>query len=110
MRALKFRAWVNGEMLSPSRTETEMAIRGWIQQESYVLMQCTGLEDKHGREIYEGDIVRETGSMPCEVSWRDEVAGFEFVYVGNSWIPNIDAVGRWFEVLGNIYENQELLL
>ena len=120
MREIKFRAWLvdvpNGprmEEWNPSFFSDMSPVTSWgdefpTDDPSVVLMQYTGLKDKNGKEIYEGDIVQETGGLPCEVYWRDEVAGFEFVYAGNSWMPNVDAAGRWFEVIGNIYENPEL--
>ena len=105
MREIKFRAWINGEMLSPSRTETEMAIRGWIQQESYILMQYTGLKDKNGREIYEGDIVTKAHYV---VKW--ECAGFTpFSIPGLGGYEWENLIAADCEVFGNIYDNPELV-
>lgn len=104
MREIKFRAFSSktNEMIAPvsiaNNTATE--INGDI------LMQFTGLLDKDGREIYEGDLIRTSGfsdgySEP--VAWR----GFGF-QVGNYGMsplyPRTD-----YEVIGNIYENPELV-
>lgn len=86
-----------------------------------VLMQSTGLKDKNGKEIFEGDIVRTTRFL----GRADEIGGFyeyEKDYAGvvkvleGSWVIDIGsvAVRLWSEidepeVLGNIYENPELL-
>lgn len=86
-----------------------------------ILMQSTGLLDKYGKEIFEGDIVRTTRFL----GRADEIGGFyeyEKDYVGvvkvleGSWVidTGIVAVRLWSEideseVLGNIYENPELL-
>lgn len=86
-----------------------------------VLIQSTGLKDKNGKEIFEGDIVRTTRFL----GRADEIGGFyeyEKDYVGvvkvleGSWVidTGIVAVRLWSEideseVLGNIYENKELL-
>ena len=85
------------------------------------LMQSTGLKDKNGKEIFEGDIVRTTRFL----GRADEIGGFyeyEKDYVGvvkvleGSWVIDTGsvAVRLWSEideseVLGNIYEKPELL-
>lgn len=70
------------------------------------LMQFTGLKDKNGKEIYEGDIVK-------DFDWEERLC--EVAFNGWSWrLKNIQS-GWWkdwssdLEVIGNIYENPELL-
>ena len=87
-----------------------------------ILQQFTGLKDKNGKEIYEGDILfSHVNEKPCNyiVKWADdrsEYCGF----VLNPVMKNpprvtfhIHDFGRWmaegFEVIGNIFENPELL-
>jgi len=85
--------------------------------EGDVLMQYTGLKDKNGKEIYEGDVVRcsnlDSGNYVCE--WDGEFASFDF----KGEFKNIldDSIGcsvggaqyRNVEIIGNIYENPELM-
>ncbi len=94
----------------------------WLHFDDYdSIMQSTGLFDKNGKEIFEGDIVRTTRFL----GRADEIGGFyeyEKDYLGvvkvleGSWVIDTgsDAVNLWSEideneVLGNIYENLELL-
>ena len=84
-----------------------------IQEDT--LSQYTGLKDKNNKEIYEGDIVRRNVytvasgktemSKPYEIIWDDEKAGFEYKTDGYQ-------SGLFYEVheiIGNIYENPDLL-
>lgn len=90
--------------------------------------QFTGLLDKNGKEIYEGDIVysefKDGSHTRCLVGWNEEEAGFgimdEYAYrskqegydfpkYGSDVLFNFRKHGDKFEVIGNIYDNPELL-
>lgn len=68
------------------------------------LMQWTGLKDKNGVEIYEGDIVK-WSNKTYKVVWYEKIAGFVMEYNGIER-PDIEFE---CEIIGNIYENPELL-
>ena len=77
------------------------------------LMQSTGLKDKNGKEIFEGDIVDYKGRKAV-VKWHGSYASFIYRFVDklqervSEWHPLFLAYYH-FEVIGNIYENKEFL-
>ena len=83
--------------------------------EDVVTMQCTGLKDKNGKLIYEGDVVKEEGFY-WEVVWNTNVT-YQWSLrriEPNSIYPHIitfSSLLSWkkYEVIGNIYENEDLL-
>lgn len=109
MREIKFRAWLDSKMITPGFIDSEGRVyEDCIERpeelDGAILMQYTGLKDKNGREIYEGDIV--SFHMPGRgiIEWDDGSASFVVV---NKWM----AIVHFEEtnVIGNIYENPELL-
>ena len=77
----------------------------------FELMQYTGLKDKNGKEIYEGDICRDGLDWVFKVIWDSDNARF----LGQQKKPRGDTyicyIGRIpaVEIIGNIHENPELL-
>ena len=75
---------------------------------SIVLMQYTGLKDKNGKEIYEGDIVRDNvNEMNRTVFFDDGVFCFNDGTALRMFVN--DPRGNKLDVIGNIYETPELL-
>lgn len=105
MRDVKFRAWdKEGKRMIPSCSS--MLNNGFFN-----LMQYTGLKDKNGKEIYEGDIICQFKGSEYEthyiVRWRDDHAGF-WLYFKNEPHLDLNHYREKLEVIGNIYENPEL--
>ncbi|WP_313309697.1 YopX family protein [Lactococcus taiwanensis] len=76
------------------------------------IMQSTGLKDKNDVEVYEGDIVRCSRGCPHLIYWEKELGG---TYIGGmpAWyLSGLNGGYAWTgteEIIGNIYENPELL-
>ena len=85
----------------------------WRNFRDAKLMQSTGLKDKNGKEIFEGDIVDYKGRKAV-VKWHGSYASFIYRFVDelqervSEWHPLFLAYYH-FEIIGNIYENKELL-
>lgn len=128
---LKFRAWdsVKKEMFKDTFAITESGQAVVVEQkfvtgspdyvfvEHLVIMQSTGLFDRNGKEIFEGDVVRMRNPRD-----RRQIGMFQVVRVANSPMLGLldkkltteifnlyEYMSNYYEVKGNIYENQELL-
>jgi len=102
MREIKFRAWnhVDMEMLTQeamTRIGGYYYSHGVSADDSYSLMQYTGLKDKNGVEIYEDDVVLIHG-------YGEYICEFPFLELYEAYAEN--DIG---EIQGNIYQQPELL-
>ncbi len=110
-REIKFRVWNQKRKIMYSWEDlTHMEVQDMCQSifapfDHEIVMQYTGLKDKNGKEIYEGDIV----------IYNDDLYIVDFGYAGFKLLDK-NGIQQQFqndfgniEVIGNIYENPELL-
>lgn len=117
-REIKFRAWYHSGREKPRMTyldayEMISDEGGFNFPGNTILMQYTGLKDKHGKEIYEGDIIQsEThyyGNKRVRktvIEWQNDLEHDGF---GEPLAMGYIFRGGNLEVIGNIHENPELL-
>lgn len=112
MRPIKFRAFGGATNEHPAfmiNDITDWAV-GDLNSASWKIMQFTGLHDKNGKEICEGDILTydtkyNAGGKPFVVKWEVQEWDEDGFHTGF----HFGVSGDQYEVLGNIYENPDLL-
>jgi uncharacterized phage protein (TIGR01671 family) len=123
MREILFRAWDKTEkkyrkfdgmhdtmVISTDGKIDYYNLQNGSGYDEYILEQFTGLLDKNGKRIFEGDV--------CKLTYRDcglvssRLFNVEYIYGGFSPFNgggNDDVFNDWVEVVGNIHDNPELL-
>lgn len=126
MRDIKFRGkridngeWVYGSLLNDFGGDTwiintlqeikDATIKNvWHKVAPETVGQYTGLRDKNEKEIYEGDITKDPDGNAFEVIWNKGAASFELQNKTSHFLF-VQRYIDMFEVIGNTYENPDLL-
>lgn len=114
MREIKFRTWDKRykkmdrpfNIIDALFEDRRSTIAGDPGPQDFIFMQYTGLKDKNGIEIYDGDIVKHHNST-FKVVHKE--LRFKLVRLAGKKPTHTFHENKDYEVLGNIYENKELL-
>ncbi len=121
---IRFRVWDREKMFYPKLDdEYDVTMSGVvflagdeIEKKDAIAMLSTGLKDKDGKEIWEGDVASLTHKdgevVQCHIFWCGNMPGFGIREL-DGWDP-MTRTGGWrpdaeYQVIGNIHENPELL-
>ena len=120
-REIKFRAWDKKAKVWLEWGTFDLFVI--LKNDRYAVVEYTGLKDKNRKEIYEGDICQDDcghlmeikfGELPLDKG-SDCVCTYQSFYakdygkIGEAPWNECNEIGEWFEIIGNIYENPDLL-
>lgn len=124
-REIKYQAWISelNKMVQVVSHNFEVGGthfkdlngREYFINKGVILREYTGLKDKDGKEIFEGDVLHAKGFWGIYIVWDKENARFGIL--NTDWVVSqghitkmpIFELSSVYEIVGNIYENPELL-
>jgi len=109
MRDIRFRAWLkNAEVMEYQKNNYSLFMWAKSENQPMEIMQYTGLDDKNGKEIYEGDIYHQGDpNIKYVVIFND--CQFVGSQIGNKSLAGLTYFKDGIEIIGNIHENPDLL-
>ena len=112
-RPIKFRAWDIKQQKMSKMNGNYYSYDPYNNENKYIWMQYTGLKDKNGKKLYEGDIIDEG----LYIGWCDKCKQYQVFNCLNDcmscggdipWCEFLSDISNT-EILGNIYENKDLI-
>lgn len=101
--------WNGNVYANDSKKLTCNNLKGWSIDDEY-LMQSTGLKDKNGKEVFEGDVLgTKDGLLNGVVEYRSDLGMWTNSLIRYNNFERLCSIAGDREIIGNIYENRELL-
>lgn len=120
LRSIEVRAWNKElnemEYMDTSKTLPLLAIFNLAAPRTRIFLLHTGLKDKNGTGVFDGDILQNAQGRVCKVVWFELGGRWDATYLYDTKKTGIGSIGfktrewiRHVTVIGNIYQNPELL-
>ena len=112
MRQIKFRGWWRHRDGSAHELIEDISERpiSDLNESHFIIEQSTGLQDKNGKDIYEGDKIIDKSNFVTTIEWSEEHLTFQCFGKHRSYRPFlVDLDLNEWEIIGNIHKNPELL-
>lgn len=115
MKEIKFRAWDTTDNTMYRNIQNGNVFADFLHSGTFEIMQFTGLKDKNSKEIYEGDVIRNEHDefKDYSVLWSAKVGAW--ILNGHNCSNSYNDIltkfspSEFWEIIGNIYSNPELL-
>ncbi len=109
-REIKFRVWDKVDYMSSPFSLQDLQERKIQFTQDCPVMQYTGLKDKEGKEIYEGDVLLYKNEWETFIPVTKNVVLFEYgMFKMQNTVGTLSSKTSEIEIIGNIYENPELI-
>ena len=106
---------VESNMFIKGESRGDLGFENWYKVDKDTICRCTGSKDKNGKLVWENDIAKDEAGNLFKVFWQENYYQFSWICVKSEKLPIGAKWNLWnfkrseIEVIGNIFDNKELL-